>query len=156
MAINRLIHLLHTEHAAPGDGVSDAELLRRCAGGKDEVAFELLMRGHADLVWRVCRVVTGDHHAAEGAFQAAFLALARKPPRAVNGPVAGWLYRVAYHAALKARPRRATTYDLDSDLPAPPDATDIGQKEIAGLLYEELNRLAEAYRVPPSGPSTFD
>src|SRR5437764_1654124 len=97
-----LIRLLHAAYAAPADGVTDAELLARVAAGRDDAAFELLVRRYAELVWRVCRAVTRDHHAAEDAFQAAFLALATKAA-AVRGDPGGWLYRVAYHAALKAR-----------------------------------------------------
>src|SRR3954447_13539048 len=71
------IRLLHAAYAAPHDGVTDAELLRRCAAGKDDAAFELLMRRHADMVWRVCRSLVRDAHSAEDAFQATFLLVAR-------------------------------------------------------------------------------
>src|SRR5438105_3797056 len=85
-----LIRLLHAAYAAPADGVTDAELLARVAAGRADAAFELLVRRYAELVWRVCRVVTRDHHAAEDAFQAAFLALATKAA-AVRGELGGWL-----------------------------------------------------------------
>src|SRR5947209_450979 len=101
-----LIRRLHAAYPGPDDGVPDAELLRRAATGADPAAFELLVRRHAALVWRVCRAVAGDRHAAEDAFQAAFLALARKAT-AVRESVPGWLYRVAAHAALRARHRDA-------------------------------------------------
>jgi hypothetical protein len=63
-----LVRFLRSLYAAPADGVSDAVLLRRCAAGADDAAFELLVRRHAGLVWRVCRSVARDHHAAEDAF----------------------------------------------------------------------------------------
>src|SRR4051794_1405818 len=137
-----LIRLLHAAYAAPADGVTDAELLARITAGPDDTAFELLVRRHAALVWRVCRSGTRDHHAAEDAFQAAFLALATKA-RAVRGSVAGWLYRVAYHAALKAKGGRAQARPFD---PETQDRTHDG--ETTALLHAELNALPEKYRVP--------
>ena len=151
MASDRLIRYLREKYADSGDGVSDAELLGRCADSKDDAAFELLMRRHADLVCRVCRAVAGDYHTAEDAFQATFLALARSPPRSVPGSVAGWLYRVAYHAALKARPRgdEADTHaDILTAFPAPPEPHVPEQMELAVMLHQELERLDEAYRLP--------
>ena len=73
-----LIRYLNAKYAAPNDTVSDSELLRRCGTARDDAAFELLMRRYADLVWKVCQAVARNHHAAEDAFQATFLALARK------------------------------------------------------------------------------
>ena len=100
MLPNRLTRLLAGTHA----GVPDAELVRRVADANDEAAFELLVRRHAAGVWRVCRAVAADHHAAEDAFQATFLALLRKAGSLTTNP-AGWLVRVATRAALKTRRR---------------------------------------------------
>jgi RNA polymerase sigma factor (sigma-70 family) len=143
-----LLRYLTAAYAAPNDAVTDAALLARCAAGKDDAAFELLMRRHAELVWRVCRAVTRDHHAAEDAFQAAFLALARRAGAVGRGSVAGWLYRVAYHAALKARAARGPSARIPEAIPdgtvgARPDGD-----ELAAVLHEELGRLAEKYRLP--------
>src|SRR5438270_755550 len=55
-----LIRLVHATYAAPSPGATDAELLGRCAARTDDAAFELLVRRHADLVWRVCRSVARD------------------------------------------------------------------------------------------------
>ena len=79
-----LIRLLHAAYAATPDGVTDAELLARVTAGPDDAAFELFVRRHASLVWRVCRSVARDHHAAEDAFQATFLGWRPRP-----GPSAG-------------------------------------------------------------------
>jgi DNA-directed RNA polymerase specialized sigma24 family protein len=93
----RLIRLLRTR---PDPAVGDAELLARWAADRDPAAFELLVRRHAEPVWRTCRAVAGE--GAEDAFQATFLALARRAG-AVRGNLPGWLWRVARHASLRAR-----------------------------------------------------
>jgi len=87
-------------------GPSDADLLARFAAARDEGAFELLVWRHAGMVLRACRGVLRDHHAAEDAAQAAFLALARRASAVGRrGTVAGWLYRVARRIAGRAARR---------------------------------------------------
>src|SRR6516162_7517805 len=84
--------------AATGDaaGPADADLLARFAAHRDEAAFELLVWRHGPLVLGVCRRWLRDRYAAEDAFQATFLALARRAGAISRRPsVAGWLYRVA-------------------------------------------------------------
>jgi RNA polymerase sigma factor (sigma-70 family) len=139
--------------AADPPGTSDAELLRRYAAG-DEVAFELLVWRHAAMVLGVSRRVL--HHAqdAEDAFQAAWLALARRA-RAVGrrGSVAGWLNQVAYRAALRARDRQAqrahreqpiTTPLIDATAADP--AAEAGWRELQQVLDEQLDQLPERFR----------
>ena len=102
-----LSRLLHEVRDSAGDGVGDAELLGRFAAAGDEAAFELLVRRHQRLVFGVCRRVLHDHHDAEDAFQATFLALARKAGGiGRREAVAAWLFRVARRAALAARAGR--------------------------------------------------
>src|SRR5436189_5966027 len=87
-----------------GSGLADAELLARWAAARDEAAFEALVWRHGPMVLGVCRRVLRDAHEAEDAFQATFLALARKAGSVgQRGTLAGWLYRVAYRASLQAR-----------------------------------------------------
>lgn len=147
-----LIRYLHAAYAAPETGASDAELLRRCAAAKDDAAFELLVRRYADMVWRVCRAVARDHHTAEDAFQATFLALARRPAAVGRGPVGGWLYRVGYHAALKARVREQRQKSAVQNVrrAEPPTRTEaeFESAELAAAIHEELNRMADKYRLP--------
>jgi DNA-directed RNA polymerase specialized sigma24 family protein len=70
----------HTGTAAMKD-LSDAELLERFCGRREEAAFALLVQRHGPAVLGVCRRVLGDVHAAEDAFQATFLVLVRKAGR---------------------------------------------------------------------------
>jgi RNA polymerase sigma factor (sigma-70 family) len=132
-------------------GAADADLVARFARSRDETAFELLVWRHAGLVQRVCRSVLHDHHAAEDAAQATFLALARKAGTfAGRGPVVGWLYRVARRVSVRLARQRArlptASEHLDrlpaADRPAGPDADELA------ALWAEIDRLPERYRVP--------
>src|SRR5688572_16343489 len=100
-----LAHLLH--RAAPDGLIPDAELLRRFADQHDEAAFELLLWRHGGMIWGVCRRIAPNRADAEDAFQAVTLALARHANTIRRAPsVAGWLYQVAYRAALRTRARK--------------------------------------------------
>ena len=83
----------------------DHVLLRRYVETNSQEAFEALVARHTDLVWSAAmRLTDGNRHAAEDAGQATFLALARKASTLAGAEcVAGWLCRVAYRAAMKAR-----------------------------------------------------
>src|SRR5437763_1423666 len=108
-------------HALRADAPADADLLARFARDRDPVAFEALVARHAGLVLRTCRGVLRDHHAAEDAAQATFLALARQAG-SVRGSPAGWLFRVARRVAARAakRPPVVVVAGADLDfLPAP-------------------------------------
>ncbi len=94
-------------------GLTDAQLLARFADRREdgaELAFEALVERHGPMVFRVCRGVLRDEHAAEDAFQATFLVLARKARSLwVNDSLASWLHGVAHRVAARARVRRRPT-----------------------------------------------
>src|SRR6059058_4810409 len=89
---------------ASGRTDSDADLLDGFARQADQDAFTALVARHGPMVLNVCRRVLGDAHAAEDAFQATFLVLARKA-NSVGSPagLANWLYGVASRVALAAQ-----------------------------------------------------
>src|SRR5215467_12577230 len=101
----QLRHLLGT---VPEAALTDGQLLERFVTDRDETAVEVLVRRYGPLVFGVCRRVLHNAHAAEDAFQATFLILMRKAPALLcHEPLGGWLYRVAYRLALRARANEA-------------------------------------------------
>jgi RNA polymerase sigma factor (sigma-70 family) len=136
---------------APADGLSDHALLERFASVQDEAAFETLVRRHGPMVLAVCRRVLGDSHAAEDAFQATFLVLVRKAGMLRRqGSLAGWLYTVARHAALRARTDAQRRRERERHAtPRPPEPEpDLGWGELRPVLDEEINRLPDKFRAP--------
>jgi RNA polymerase sigma factor (sigma-70 family) len=147
-----VIRYLRRLGTTPADGPSDGELLGRFARQRDEAAFAALVRRHGPTVLGACRRILRDGHAAEDAFQATFLVLARKAG-ALERPAAlgPWLYGVAVRTALKARSadarRRAQERQAAT---AEAVAADDGLvwRELRPLLDEAVARLPEKYRVP--------
>src|SRR5437764_15085718 len=101
IVLQHLRRLAETGRAAEP---SDGQLLERFTAQRDEAAFASLVRRHGPMVLGLCRSILRHEQDAEDAFQATFLVLARKA-ESIRQPeaVAGWLYEVAHHAAVKAR-----------------------------------------------------
>jgi RNA polymerase sigma factor (sigma-70 family) len=135
-------------------GLTDGELLERFRasnGEAAELAFAALVERHGPMVLRVCQSVLFEPHDAQDAFQATFLVLVRKAGSIRNrDSLASWLHGVAHRiaacaSAATARRRRherraaarVTTFVDDGD-----------RDELAPMLHEELDRLAEKYRAP--------
>ncbi len=142
--------LAHALTVAVADSsVPDGELLARFADAGDAAAFELLVRRHADLVWRVCRgELPADRHSAEDAFQATFLVLARKAGAVREPSAAGFLFRVARNAALRVRKRVGKVAEAVADVPAnaDPDAVEAG--ECSAAVVAEVEKLPDKFRLP--------
>src|SRR5438034_901995 len=101
--------------------LADGELLRRFAAGRDEDAFNELVRRHGPQVLSVCRRVLGDPDAADDAFQATFLVLAGKAGSISRPELLGnWLYGVAYRVSAKARTKAARRQRAEAAV-VPPD-----------------------------------
>jgi len=132
---------------------SDGELLAAFVAARDADAFAELVRRHGPMVLGVCRRVVGDRAAADDAFQAAFLVLARRAAAVrPREQVGNWLYGVAYRTALKARTvlarrrSRERQVDVMPEPTAPPAAPAWG--DLQAVIDEELARLPAKLRVP--------
>ncbi len=135
-------------------GYSDAELLERFAGRRDEaseLAFALLMERHGPMVLRVCRRVLGDHHDALDAFQATFLVLVRRS-RSVRkaDSIASWLHGVAYRVASSARLAaiRRRKHEHGAAEAARRTVRVEEMDDLGPLLHSAIDRLPERYRAP--------
>ena len=134
-------------------GRSDAELLDRFARERDGAAFEALVERHGPLVMGLCRAITHDDHAADDAFQAVFLVLARRAGSIrVDGSLARWLYGVARRVARRIESRTPRkTVPLDEVFSPPlsdPDTDHLERAELIEALHDEIARLPQTYREP--------
>jgi RNA polymerase sigma factor (sigma-70 family) len=147
-----VVQLQRVAQAQHASAATDGELLEAFIVRREERAFAALVHRHGPMVLNVCRRVLRDAFAAEDAFQATFLVLARKAHAVGNRDLVGhWLYRVAYHAALRAKAtsqRQRLTERQVSDMSRRELACKPNGDELQPLLDEELNRLPEKYRIP--------
>jgi RNA polymerase sigma factor (sigma-70 family) len=136
--------------------LTDGQLLERFAAGRGEareLAFAALVERHGPFVLRVCRAVLRDEHAAHDAFQATFLALARKAASLwARDSLAPWLHQVAYRAACHDRSaamrrhsheRAAAAHRPEQFVPRDHRDRDI----LASIIHQEIDRLPNRYRV---------
>jgi RNA polymerase sigma factor (sigma-70 family) len=146
-----LRHLRQLVNAKDTRTIPDQQLLERFTRGREEAAFEALVRRHGPLVLCVCRRVLHQEQDAEDVFQATFLVLARKAA-GIDQRVSlgGWLYRVAYHLALKVR-KQAAARQKREERAARRDETDplaeVTGRELLAVFDEELQELPECERV---------
>src|SRR5262245_26255956 len=131
----------------------DADLLRRYIDRRDEDAFRALVERHGPAVLGECRRRLRDPHAADDAFQATFLVLARNAA-SVRRPeaLAAWLYGIARRVCTKSRAARTRRLAVESQNPPPAPAADpaesVSARELLDVLDAELDKLPERYRVP--------
>ncbi|HUR53427.1 MAG TPA: sigma-70 family RNA polymerase sigma factor, partial [Gemmataceae bacterium] len=136
--------------AASPSRASDAELLERFTGSKDEAAFAEIVRRHGPMVWAVCRHTLTEAADADDAFQATFLALVRSAHTIRTGSaVGGWLHGVAVRVctkvrrgAVRRRQREQKVACPEADRPVP-DSTWDG---LLAAVHEEVQKLPEAER----------
>jgi RNA polymerase sigma factor (sigma-70 family) len=134
---------------------SDEQLIDTFLTGNKEdsgTAFETLVKRHGPIVLSVCRHVLRRDQDAEDAFQATFLALARKAGTIHNrGSLGCWLREVAYRVALRARKRRAPStprmeiQDVEESVSGPEHAA--SRNELRMLLRAEFDGLPTKYRL---------
>jgi RNA polymerase sigma-70 factor (ECF subfamily) len=145
-------HLRRAVLRKDGAGWTDGQLLASFIAGKDEAAFEALVRHHGPMVFSVCRRLLRNHHDAEDAFQATFLVLARRASSVrPRERVASWLHGVALRTAMKARAMTAKRRGREqqvTEMPEPEAAQQGRWLDVQPLLDQELNGLPESYRLP--------
>ncbi len=131
---------------------SDRELLSRFVRRGDEQAFASIVHRYSGMVHGVCVRVLHDGHAAEDAFQAVFLVLAKSARRIrKQTALASWLHGVAYRVALRALAQRQRRRERISDMDqmtAHPPIRDVGEAYEQQLLDDELEHLPPKYREP--------
>jgi RNA polymerase sigma factor (sigma-70 family) len=133
--------------------LTDGQLLERFATGcgeARELAFAALVERHGAFVLRVCRGVLGDENDAHDAFQATFLALARKAQSLwVRDALGPWLHQAAFRAACHDRSsqmrRRAHERAAAALRPERLEAVDDGGG-LERVIHEEINRLPDRFR----------
>ena len=135
-------------------GLSDGQLLERYLRRGDdsaEAAFRALVDRHGPMVLRACRGVLRDPHAAEDAFQATFLILARKGGSIQKrDSVASWLFGVARRVAIRSDARRRRRSVRERQGVAMDEAIDRSREfpESLGEIQAEVDRLPERFRAP--------
>jgi RNA polymerase sigma factor (sigma-70 family) len=142
----------HLAGARKDNELPDHQLLERFASHRDESAFAALLRRHGPMVLSVCQSVLHNLHDAEDAFQAAFLVLAQKAGSIQRREsVSSWLYRVAYHLAVKAQASAARRKICEKKAVVMPSAEpllDMSLRELRNIVNEEIECLPEHYRAP--------
>ncbi len=132
------------------DNRPDYRLLTDFVEHHDEQAFEHLLERHARHVWSVCCRLLGNSADAEDAFQATFVVLIRSGRMiADRGPLGGWLYRVAYRVALRARAMAARRRQMEQAA-ARPEVIAAGapiEPDLSEAVITELGRLPEPCRL---------
>jgi RNA polymerase sigma factor (sigma-70 family) len=133
--------------------VPDHVLLRQFTEQGEQPAFTELVRRHEPAVMAVTTRVLGDPHRAQDAAQSTFMILASTLDG--RAPLSGWLYKVAYHLALRYQTaemrRRRVERDAAnrrSTLSESEIVRQIEKEELLWVLSEELQRLPEKYRAP--------
>jgi len=150
--LSKVIRFLRRAAGPEPGTVTDRQLLERFARNREEDAFATLADRHGPMVLAVCRRVLGDAHAAEDAFQATFLVLARKAAAVRwQESVGGWLHEVALRVAQKARSAAARSRAFErqvADVSATTSSTEVDRRELHAVLDQELSRLPDKYRLP--------
>jgi RNA polymerase sigma factor (sigma-70 family) len=144
--IRRLVAVQGSDH------LSDELLLQQFLHDRSEEAFAALVHRHGAMVLGVCLRLLHHRQDAEDAFQATFLTLVRKGQSIRQpGALSGWLYRVAYRIAVRARSRatRQVLQECLGDIAVDSDpAAALAWSELRPVLDTELNRLPRKYRTP--------
>lgn len=150
MSAAGLVSLLRRRAAAP---CPDTDLLRAYVERGDAAAFARLVERHGPMVLAVCRRALGDAHAADDAFQATFLVLARRAanvrrPAALASWLVGVARRVCGHARRSAARRQTAMSRVPVRASAAEPHAELTAREALAALDAELARLPASEREP--------
>lgn len=127
---------------------SDTALVERIRMG-ERAAFDLLVRRHQAIVYRVCYRILGEQKDAADATQEALLRAYRKLDT-FRGQSAfkTWLMRLTVNVSLNERERRKATLPLDEDHLAtmPDQAADPSHAESALQIHQALQQVPPNHR----------
>jgi RNA polymerase sigma-70 factor (ECF subfamily) len=130
--------------------VDDRSLVDAVLGG-DRDAFRLLVEREQVTVFRACMRILGRPHDAEDVAQESFV-MAYKALGSYrgDGPLGGWLLRIATRQAFRRLSQRRETVELSAELPLRSDSADPLQATLAGergeMVRSAVATLAEPYR----------
>jgi RNA polymerase sigma-70 factor, ECF subfamily len=130
--------------------VDDRSLVDAVLGG-DRDAFRILVEREQVTVFRACMRILGRPHDAEDVAQESFVMAYRALGSfRGDGPLGGWLMRIATRQAFRRLSQRRETAELSPELPQRSDSADPLQATLAGERGETVRRavagLAEPYR----------
>ena len=131
---------------------ADGELLKKFLKSRDNDDFRELVVRFGSLVYGIALRSLHDRHAAEDAFQATFLILARDG-RMIRNPasIGAWLHGVAVRVSKRMLARRQRECFVEDPMQSAEDDTlfdELNEQFEHQLLDEELQRLPEVYRAP--------
>jgi RNA polymerase sigma-70 factor (ECF subfamily) len=117
----------------------DTTLLSRALEG-DTTAFELLVRRHADRLWRLARSVVQDDQLAEEVVQDTFLkAHANLATFRSDATVGSWLASICYHAAIdRVRLKQLDVVSLEAARHRRQEQADNDLRLVLAEIVEEL------------------
>jgi RNA polymerase sigma factor (sigma-70 family) len=149
MALQHLRELFRTGTVV---GLTDGQLLARYAASRDGPAFAALVARHGPMVVATCRAILKHDHDIEDAFQATFLVLAREAGSVRTGDaLGGWLHRVAYRVAVRAKSEAEQRRRLETEIAAMDISAATGpglELDLRSILHEAIDRLPERERLP--------
>jgi RNA polymerase sigma factor (sigma-70 family) len=152
-ALKTAVRHIRAKVSANENAVPDRELLERFVREHNEEAFAVLVERHGRLVFAALHKVLSDPADIEDAFQATFLVLVRRS-RSITwqANLGTWLHAVAHRVAVHARSasrkqaRRAGASVGNHEVATVP--VDLSWREACVLLNEELDKLADKFRLP--------
>jgi RNA polymerase sigma-70 factor (ECF subfamily) len=143
--------------SAPVARSDEAQLVERSQGG-DRLAFEELVRRHADRLYAVVLRFVADADEAEEVTQETFLRVWRSIEKfELRSQFFTWLYRIGINEAKRRAERRAPADAIDSiedspieDAPDWSDAPELRaeQGQLRGVLEDAVRALPLEYRAP--------